>query len=119
MAVDRLVAVKSACVERTRPMYWRKFLDQTNKNSVQNGATIRVIPRLDVKGPNLISIGFDGWRVLGTPEYFAQVYNDENVDELIYQDVVASLFQREPCYEAIIVAKQTRSSHRGRRYKKY
>jgi imidazole glycerol-phosphate synthase subunit HisF len=77
-------------------------LDQSNIASQPSGATIRVIPRLDIKGPNLIKgIGFDGWRVLGTPEYFAKLYNEENADELIYQDCVASLFQREPAYDVI------------------
>jgi imidazole glycerol-phosphate synthase subunit HisF len=37
-------------------------------------ATIRVIPRLDIKGPNLIKgIQLDGHRVLGTAEEFAKI----------------------------------------------
>ena len=84
-------------------------MDQYDLNPKVDGGTIRVIPRLDVKGPNLIKgIGFDGWRVLGTPEYFTKLYNEENADELIYQDSVASLFQREPAYDVIErIAKQT------------
>lgn len=56
---------------------------------------IRLIPRLDIKGPNLIKgIQFDGHRVLGSAREFAQTYYAEGADELIYQDAVASLYQR-------------------------
>ena len=57
--------------------------------------TVRVIPKLDIKGPNLIKgIQFDGHRVLGTAERFADLYYSEGADELIYQDTVASLYRR-------------------------
>jgi cyclase len=57
--------------------------------------SIRVIPRLDIKGPNLIKgIQFDGHRVLGSAREFAEIYYAEGADELIYQDAVASLYQR-------------------------
>jgi cyclase len=57
--------------------------------------TIRVIPRLDVKGPNLVKgVHFEGLRVLGRPETFAQHYYEEGADELLYMDVVASLYGR-------------------------
>jgi len=56
---------------------------------------IRVIPKLDIKGPNLIKgIEFDGHRVLGKVESFAEMYYKEGADELIYQDTVASLYGR-------------------------
>ncbi|MBI4370967.1 MAG: imidazole glycerol phosphate synthase subunit HisF [Elusimicrobia bacterium] len=56
---------------------------------------IRVIARLDIKGPNLIKgLQFDGHRVLGTAEEFAEIYYREGADELIYQDAVASLYRR-------------------------
>ena len=59
------------------------------------GSTVRVIPRLDIKGPNLIKgIQFDGHRVLGTAEQFADFYYRAGADELIYQDAVASLYRR-------------------------
>ena len=58
-------------------------------------STIRVIPKLDIKGPNLIKgIEFDGHRVLGKVESFAEMYYEEGADELIYQDTVASLYGR-------------------------
>lgn len=56
---------------------------------------IRIIPRLDIKGPNLVKgIHFEGLRVLGKPEYFARYYYENGADELIYMDAVASLYGR-------------------------
>lgn len=57
--------------------------------------TVRIIPRLDVKGPNLVKgIHLEGLRVLGKPERFARYYYEQGADELLYVDVVASLYQR-------------------------
>jgi len=56
---------------------------------------IRIIPRLDIKGPNLVKgIHLEGLRVLGKPESFAKYYYENGADELIFVDVVASLYQR-------------------------
>ena len=56
---------------------------------------ILIIPRLDIKGPNLVKgIHLEGLRVLGKPEDFAKLYYEQGADELIYQDTVASLYQR-------------------------
>ena len=56
---------------------------------------IRLIPRLDIKGPNLVKgIHFEGLRVLGKPEVFARHYYETGADELIYMDAVASLYGR-------------------------
>ncbi len=56
---------------------------------------IRIIPRLDIKGPNLVKgIHLEGLRVLGKPERFARYYYEHGADELIYMDVVASLYGR-------------------------
>jgi cyclase len=58
-------------------------------------AGVRVIPRLDIKGPNLVKgIHLEGLRVLGRPEDFARSYSAAGADELIYIDIVASLYQR-------------------------
>lgn len=63
---------------------------------------VRLIARLDVKGPNLIKgIQFDGYRVLGTPQYFAEIYYREGIDEIVFQDAVASLYQRNSLHEII------------------
>ncbi len=57
---------------------------------------VRIIPRLDIKGPNLVKgIQLEGLRVLGKPEEFARHYYREGVDELLFMDIVASLYQRD------------------------
>lgn len=64
----------------------------TNKLNMK---TVRIIPRLDIKGPNLVKgIHLEGLRVLGNPETFARYYYENGADELFYQDVVASLYER-------------------------
>ena len=55
----------------------------------------RVIARLDIKGPNLIKgIHLEGLRVLGEPHDFAKKYYTEGIDEILYIDIVASLYGR-------------------------
>lgn len=61
----------------------------------------RIIPRLDIKGPNLVKgIHFEGLRVLGKPEDFAQHYYENGADEL-FQDAVASLYDRNSLHEIV------------------
>lgn len=56
---------------------------------------IRIIPRLDIKGPNLVKgIHLEGLRVLGKPKDFAEFYYQNGADELFFQDSVASLYER-------------------------
>jgi imidazole glycerol-phosphate synthase subunit HisF len=56
---------------------------------------VRIIPRLDIKGPNLVKgIHLEGLRVLGKPERFAKFYYENGADELFFQDAVASLYDR-------------------------
>jgi len=56
---------------------------------------IRIIPCLGIKGPNLVKgIHLEGLRVLGKPENFARYYYETGADELIYIDMVASLYNR-------------------------
>lgn len=63
---------------------------------------IRIIPRLDIKGPNLIKgVHLEGLRVLGKPEQFARYYYETGADELIYIDVVASLYGRNSLHDII------------------
>lgn len=58
-------------------------------------AGFRVIPRLDIKGPNLIKgIRLEGLRVVGDPHDFALRYYAQGADELVFMDIVASLYQR-------------------------
>jgi len=50
---------------------------------------------LDIKGPNLVKgIHLEGLRVLGRPADFAAWYYEQGADELLYMDVVASLYGR-------------------------
>ena len=57
--------------------------------------SVRIIPRLDIKGPNLVKgVHLEGLRVLGKPEAFARHYYENGADELLYMDVVASLYGR-------------------------
>ena len=63
---------------------------------------VRIIPRLDIKGPNLVKgIHLEGLRVLGNPSLFARHYYESGADELLFQDVVASLYQRNSLNEII------------------
>lgn len=63
---------------------------------------VRIIPRLDIKGPNLVKgIHLEGLRVLGKPEHFARHYYENGADELMYVDVVASLYNRNSLDEII------------------
>jgi imidazole glycerol-phosphate synthase subunit HisF len=56
---------------------------------------IRIIARLDIKGPNLIKgIHLEGLRVIGSPNEHALRYYLQGADELIYMDCVASLYGR-------------------------
>ncbi|MBI2067906.1 MAG: imidazole glycerol phosphate synthase subunit HisF [Deltaproteobacteria bacterium] len=58
-------------------------------------ANIRVIARLDIKGPNLVKgVHLEGLRVLGKPNHFARHYFETGADEILYMDVVASLYGR-------------------------
>lgn len=56
---------------------------------------IRIISRLDVKGPNIVKgIHTEGLRVVGNPVDLAIKYYQQNADEIIYLDIVASLYER-------------------------
>lgn len=58
-------------------------------------SNLRIIPRLDIKGPNLIKgVRLEGLRVMGDPHAFAVRYYESGADELLYMDIVASLYGR-------------------------
>ena len=62
----------------------------------------RIIPRLDIKGPNLVKgINLEGLRVLGKPERFSKFYYENGADELLYIDIVASLYNRNNLLEIV------------------
>ncbi len=63
---------------------------------------IRLIARIDIKGPNLIkSINLEGLRILGDPEIFAKEYYQNGIDEIVFMDSVASLYGRNQLDEII------------------
>lgn len=69
---------------------------------------MRLIARLDVKGPNLIKgVHLEGLRVIGDPQVFAQRYYQQGADELIYMDIVASLYGRSKLTEIVRRAAQS------------
>ena len=65
-------------------------------------SNVRLIARLDIKSPNLIKgINLDGLRVIGDPQAYARRYYEEGIDELLYMDVVASLYGRNSLTEMV------------------
>lgn len=63
---------------------------------------IRIIPRLDIKGPNVVKgVNLEGLRVVGRPELFAPHYYAEGADELLFMDTVASLYGRNTLEEIV------------------
>ncbi|MBK6632526.1 MAG: imidazole glycerol phosphate synthase subunit HisF [Betaproteobacteria bacterium] len=63
---------------------------------------IRIIPRLDIKGPNVVKgVNLEGMRVVGRPELFAPHYYAEGADELLFMDTVASLYGRNTLEEIV------------------
>ena len=56
---------------------------------------MRIIARLDVKSSNVVKgIHLEGLKVLGKPHDFVRKYSQDEVDEILYIDSVASLYGR-------------------------
>ena len=63
---------------------------------------IRLISRLDIKGPNLIKgVNLEGLRIIGDPQEYAYKYYTQGIDEIIYMDVVASLYGRNSLHDTV------------------
>lgn len=63
---------------------------------------IRLIAKLDVKGNNLVKgIQYEGLRKLGKPNEYALKYYKEGIDEILYLDTVASLYNRNNLNEIV------------------
>ena len=63
---------------------------------------VRLIARLDVKAPNLVKgIQMEGLRKLGDPYEFAKRYYEHGIDEILYTDIVASLYERNSLLDLI------------------
>ncbi len=62
----------------------------------------RIIARLDVKNNTVVKgIHLEGLRVVGVPSTLAKKYYDQGVDELLYMDAVASLYERNSLHDII------------------
>ncbi len=60
-----------------------------------NSNSIRMIPRIDVRGENVVKgIHLEGVRKVGVPNDLAIKYYHGGADEIIFMDVVASLYGR-------------------------
>ena len=56
---------------------------------------LRIIARLDIKSEKVVKgINLEGIRKIGDPKDLALKYYTEGIDEIIYMDVVASLYER-------------------------
>ena len=67
----------------------------------------RIIARLDIKGANLIKgIHLEGLRVIGNPNEYATQYYEEGIDEILYMDIVASLYNRNNLEDVIVKASE-------------
>lgn len=56
---------------------------------------VRLIARMDIKAPNLIKgVNLEGLRKIGDPAAFAKKYYEAGIDEIVYMDIVASLYDR-------------------------
>ncbi len=56
---------------------------------------VRLVARLDVKGTNLVKGVYLEWLLkIGDPNAFARRYYEAGIDEILYIDIVASLYER-------------------------
>ena len=71
-------------------------------NKTPQKKNIRLITKLEVKSPNVIKgIQLEGLRVVGKPSDLAKKYYEEGIDEIIYIDIVASLYERKQIIETV------------------
>ena len=64
--------------------------------------SLRVIPRLDIKGPNVVKgVHLEGLRIVGDPAEMALKYYEQGAEELLYMDIVASLYGRNNLLEIV------------------
>ena len=63
---------------------------------------MRIIARLDVKNNFVIKgINFEGLRKIGNPLKLAKKYYEEKIDEIMFIDAVASLYNRNNLFDII------------------
>lgn len=62
----------------------------------------RIIAKLDVKPPYVVKpVHFEGLRKIGRPQELAKKYYEQGADEVMYIDIVSSLYQRGIIFEEI------------------
>jgi len=62
----------------------------------------RIIAKLDVKPPYVVKpVHFEGLRKIDNPSQLAKKYYEQGADEVMYIDIVSSLYQREIIFEDI------------------
>ncbi len=67
--------------------------------------TPRLIARIDIKGGSVVKgVRLEGLRKIGSPAEFARRYYAQGADELLYLDIVASLYGRAPDLAAVQAA---------------
>ena len=70
----------------------------------------RIIPRLEVKSGNLIKgMRMEGLRIVDNPIDRAIKYYEDGADEIIYSDIVASLYSRP--YDLVTISEISRKIH--------
>ena len=66
---------------------------------------LRYIPRIDIKGFHAVKgVQLEGLRVVGDPHDLALKYYEQGADELIFMDIVASLYNRKIKSDVLIRA---------------
>ena len=63
---------------------------------------MRIIPKIDIKNDYVVkSINLEGVKKVGIPNELAKQYYKDGADEIIFMDVVASLYGRNNLFELI------------------
>ena len=64
--------------------------------------TVRIIVKLDIKPPYVVKpVHFEGLRKMGDPSELAKKYYEQGADEVVYIDIVSSLYQRNIIFDEI------------------
>lgn len=72
------------------------------RRQLSAGSGMRVIAKLDVKPPFVVKpIHFEGLRKIGDPAQLARRYYEQGADEILYIDIVASLYQRNVLFDQV------------------
>ncbi len=63
---------------------------------------MRVISKIEIKNNHIVKgINFEGIRKIGNPKEIAKKYYVNGIDEIIFSDVVASLYKRNQLYKLV------------------